>query len=123
MKKYFILFIITLFVFVFFRLPYRNYIYSNNIFDFFIADTAPNFIAVFLFVFFKKSQNKTHNNLALCFFTFLGLVVYEYYIQIHLYKGAAIDIFDAISSLIAAVIVYFICEKMDNKWFITSNLR
>ena len=113
MKKYLILFIITLLVFLFFRLPYRNFIYSNNIFDFFIADTAPNFLTIYLFVFFKKSQKIKHNNLMLVVFSFLGLTIYEFFLQTHIYKGARIDLLDILASLIASITVYFICEKID----------
>ncbi len=113
MKKYLVFFIVTLLIFLFFRLPYRNYIYSNDIFDFFIADTAPNFLTIYLFVFLKKSQKIKYNNLVLIIFSFLGLVIYELFIQVHIYKGARIDLLDILASLIASISVYFICEKID----------
>ncbi|MCL7752476.1 hypothetical protein [Polaribacter sp. Z022] len=120
-KKYFILFLIAIALFLFFRLPYRNYIYSNNFFDFYIADTSPNFFTVFLFVFLKKSQKKNHKNLQLCFFTFFGLILYEFFIQTKIYRGATIDNLDVIASLIAAVLCYFVCEKIDRKLLDTAN--
>lgn len=113
MKKYIVLFTVTLLIFLFFRLPYRNYIYSNNIFDFFIADTAPNFLTIYLFVFFKKSQKQPQNNLVLVVFSFLGLTIYELFLQTHIYKGARIDLLDILASFIASITVYFICEKID----------
>ena len=110
-KKYLILFIITLVIFTLFRIPYRNYIYKNHIFDFHIADTAPNFFAVFLFVFLKKSGKESHNNLLLIFCSFLVMVLYEYFIQ--KYMGLTIDPLDIIASFFGCLLVFFICKKID----------
>jgi len=112
---YLILFLLSLFIFILFRIPYRQYIYSNSIFDFYIADTAPNFIAVFLFVFLKKWQKKNIPNKLLTISTFLGLTFYELFIQTHVYKGAVIDRLDILATFIASIIAYFICQYIDTK--------
>jgi len=112
---YTILFVITSLLFIVFRFPYRTFIYRYDLFDFYIADTSPNFLAVLMFVFFKKRQKNKHNNFQICFFSFVGLVIYEFFIQIHIYPGATIDLLDVISSLLASVISYFICNYFDSK--------
>jgi len=102
-------------------MPYRNYIYSNNINDFYIADTAPNFIAVFLFIFFKKWQNKNFTifktnftaNVVLAASSFLGMLFYELFIQKY-FAYAVVDINDIYASLLASVIGFFIIQKIDN---------
>jgi len=49
---YAVLFLISSVLFAVFRLPYRQYVYENNVYDFHFADVAPNFFSVFMFVFF-----------------------------------------------------------------------
>ncbi len=115
-KKYLFLFLVSSVFFVIFRIPYRSYVYQNNFYDFHIADIAPNFFAVLLFVFLKKTNKKKHNNTILCISTFIGVVVYEYFIQEHFYKGATVDIFDIIASFFAAILSYLIIERVDRNF-------
>ncbi|MFS4415350.1 hypothetical protein [Maribacter sp. 2307ULW6-5] len=131
MKIYRILFIFTLALFLFFRLPYRSYVYANDIFDFFIADSAPNFYAVFLFVFLKKGQKnalyrkkikKQHHNIFLALSALLAFITYEFTIQIYAYPGARIDKYDVLASFIAFILVYFLCERIDGKIALKKNI-
>jgi len=115
-KTYLLLFLVSAVFFVIFRIPYRSYIYQNNFYDFHIADVAPNFFTVLLFVFLKKTNSSIHNNTVLCISTFIGLVFYDYFIQEHFYKGATIDILDIIASFFAAILSYFMVERIDKNY-------
>jgi len=113
-KYYTVLFIISFILFLFFRLPYRNFIYSKHLFDFYIADTAPNFFVIFLFVFLKKINNDAKiSNFHLVLFSFIGIVIYEVFIQSY-FKYATIDYKDILASLLASLIVFFIIKHKDN---------
>jgi len=113
--------LITVVLFLLFRLPYRSYIYTNHIYDFYIADTAPNFFAVFLFVFLKKWQNTDSKlfknnytlNIVLIIASFLSMVFYELFIQKY-FTNAIIDIKDIYASLFASVVAFVVIQKMDN---------
>lgn len=113
-KKYLFLFFLTLGFFFFFRFPYREFIYTNGISDYHIADTAPNFFGVFLFVFLKKSQKKKHSNILLCSGAFLGMIAYEYVVQPFV-GFATVDFFDLLASLFASLIVFSVCNRVDTK--------
>ncbi|KEO72011.1 hypothetical protein EL17_19020 [Anditalea andensis] len=63
---YAILFLINPGLFLVFRLPYQQYIYENNVYDFHFADVAPNFFSVFMVVFFHKSLSNDVNNKVIC---------------------------------------------------------
>lgn len=114
-SKYFYLSIISSILFIFFRFFYRNYIYSHNIFDFYIADTAPNIFPVFMYVFYKKHKEPSINVYLLCLGAFLGLTFYELFIQKHIYN-ATLDINDIIASLLASLVALLICNKIDYEY-------
>lgn len=65
-------------VFLILRLPYRSYIYEHDIFDFYIADTAPNFLVVFMFVFLRRSHSSVESALMLATMSGLGVLGYEF---------------------------------------------
>lgn len=109
---YFNLFAVTILIFLFFRLPYRDHIYHNNIFDFYIADTSPNFFAVFLLVFYRKWQNEELKNITLCVLTFIILCLYELFIQKYM-SLATIDYRDLVASFIGTILAYFVIQKID----------
>jgi hypothetical protein len=109
-----LLLIASIIIFIIFRIPYREFIYENNYFDFYIADVAPNFWTVPMYFFFKKSFKKFPSNIRLALGSFLGLVVYEILIQRYIYI-AIIDYRDIIASLVAAILTYFLCEYLDKK--------
>ena len=111
-KIYLKLFLVTIVIFLFFRLPYRSFIYDNGIFDFYIADTSPNFFTVFLFVFYKKWQKTTIKNIILCLGTFLGLSIYELFIQKYM-SIATVDYNDIIASFVGCIVAYYTIQKMD----------
>lgn len=111
-KIYLKLFLVTIVIFLFFRLPYRSFIYDNGIFDFYIADTSPNFFTVFLFVFYKKWQKTTVKNITLCLATFLGLSIYELFIQKYM-SIATVDYNDIIASFVGCIVAYYTIQKMD----------
>tara|TARA_R110000823_G_scaffold309225_1_gene433282 strand:+ start:369 stop:758 length:390 start_codon:yes stop_codon:yes gene_type:complete len=113
-KIYILLLIVSVIIFIIFRFPYREFIYENNYFDFYIADVAPNFWAVPMYFFFKKSFKKSPSNIRLALGSFLGLVVYEIWIQKYIYN-ATLDYLDILASLISSIVFYFLCEYLDKK--------
>ena len=112
-QKYLILMSVSILIFMVLRIPYRNYIYDNHLWDFYIADTSPNFFAVLMFVFYKKWKSTTSDSLLISSGAFFGLLIYEYLIQIHIYD-ATIDHLDVIASLFGAVTAYSICRLLNN---------
>lgn len=118
---YFNLFAVTILIFLFFRLPYRDFIFKNDIFDFYIADTSPNFFAVFLLVFYRKWQNEELKNITLCVLTFIILCLYELFIQKYM-SLATIDYRDLVASFIGTILAYFVIQKID-KMRLSKNLK
>lgn len=112
--KYLLLFIASAIFFLVMRLPYRKFIYQQGHWDLHIADTAPNFLAVLLFVFYKKCRGSVHSNQLLVSGAFLGLLLYELMIQTHIYD-ATIDVLDIIASLVGSSFAFLVCYYLDNK--------
>lgn len=99
-------------VFLILRLPYRSYIYEHDIFDFYIADTAPNFLTVFMAVFLRRSHSSEESALMLATMSGLGVLVYEFI------QGKTILFFDwrdAMVTVIAALLVYPCIVYLDRK--------
>ncbi len=97
-----------------FRIVYRPFIYSNNLFDFYIADTAPNFFPVLAFVFFKKYKDVSINTYLASLGALIGLIIYEFFIQQYIYNST-FDWNDIIASLLASVLAITICFLIENK--------
>lgn len=109
-KMYLCLAGLSLLLFLFFRLPYRNYIYEHGLFDFYIADTAPNFLTVFLFIFLRRSSTNEDNPYLLVIMSGVGLIIYE------LVQRKSILFFDPkdiIATLLAVVIAGFSIKWLD----------
>jgi len=87
----------------------------NGTFDFYIADTSPNFFATFIFVFYCKWRNYKLNNFVICLLVFIGLLFHELVTQRFLLLSV-IDINDIIASAIAAFIAYVIVQKIDSRF-------
>jgi|AntRauMFilla1563_2_1112583.scaffolds.fasta_scaffold05571_2 hypothetical protein len=114
-RKYFILLLVTIFLFVILRFPYRNFIYSKDIYDFYIASTAPNFLATFFYVFYYKYKNHDHySTFFLVCVSLTGLFFYEGVIQ-QLLFFQTFDIYDLIASFLGSVVCFFTCLKIENK--------
>ena len=99
-------------VFLILRLPYRSYIYEHGLFDFYIADTAPNFLTVFMFVFLKRSLSNQESALLLSTMSGVGILVHEFI------QGKTILFFDwrdVIATVIAALLVYPCIVYLDRK--------
>ena len=94
------------------RLPYRTYIYEHGLFDFYIADTAPNFLTVFMFVFLRRSLSNQESALMLSTMSGVGVLVYEFI------QGKTILFFDwrdVMATVIAALLVYPCIVYLDRK--------
>lgn len=114
-KKYFLLILISILMFILLRIPYRNFIYLNEIFDFYIADTSPNFMAIFLYVFFYKWKYRDQfSTLYLISVSFGASIFYEVVIQ-QILTLQTFDKLDIVASFFGSVLCFFICLKIENK--------
>lgn len=94
-----------------FKSIYRQYIYTNQINDYGIADASPNFFAALIIVFlyfvqYQKSTLKTHT-----IFTITGLIGYEL-IQGSVFKNNFFDYKDILASILGALTGYLIGSKI-----------
>jgi len=112
-------FLIFVFMFVFTeigRFIYRPYIYSNDIFDFWIADTIGNFtgtIAIIFFDFAGVKPKYKHGRIFLIIIT-LGLIVYE--LLQYFSPKSICDWRDIIATLNAGLISWGIYEFIFKKY-------
>lgn len=112
-------FLIFVFMFVFTeigRFIYRPYIYSNNIFDFWIADTIGNFtgtIAITFFDFAGVNPKYKDGRIFLIIIT-LGLIVYE--LLQYFSPKSICDWRDIVATLIAGLISWGIYELIFRKY-------
>jgi len=112
-------FLIFVFMFVFTEIGrkiYRPYIYSNDLFDFWIADTIGNFtgtIAIIFFDFAIVNPKYRQGKIFIIFITF-GLIVYEL-IQFILPGTNTCDWRDIVATLIAGLISWGIYEFLFKK--------
>ncbi|MDR2284472.1 MAG: hypothetical protein LBE37_14735 [Sphingobacterium sp.] len=94
---------------ILFKSIYRGYIYSNQINDFGIADSSPNFFAGLIIVLlyyiqYQKVSLKVH-----ALFVAIGLVGYEL-IQGSVFKSNVFDYKDILASIIGVAVGYLICS-------------
>ncbi len=113
-------FLIFVFIFVLAKIGrkiYRPYIYSNDIFDFWIADTLGNFtgtITIFFFDFAGVNPQYKQGRIFLIIIT-LGLIVYEL-VQYILQGTNTCDWKNIIATLIAGLISWGIYELFNKKY-------
>lgn len=109
-KYLWMLIILLSIVAIIFKSIYRQYIYSNQINDYGIADSSPNFFAglIIVLLYFVQDQKTTLQKHAL--FAAVGLVGYEL-IQGSVFKSNVFDYKDILASILGAFIGYFICSK------------
>lgn len=95
---------------------YRNYIYSNNIYDYGFADMHTNIGAVivcsFLFMGYSKHDNQIDDLKGILAAT-LGFIIYEF-IQMTDLIGT-FDVLDVIGSVIGALITFGIYKIINRK--------
>jgi hypothetical protein len=117
-SKYVWLIIIALTIIaILFKSFYRQYITENNIRDFGISDTSPNFFAglIIVFVYFTQSiydKNKFIKHSF--FFTLVGLIGYEL-VQGNVLTYRTFDFGDIIASIIGVILGYFLCIELNNR--------
>jgi hypothetical protein len=112
-KKRIIFFLIFVFMFIiteFGRRIYRPYIYSNDIFDFWIADTIGNLTGTIAIIFFDFAGfNPKHKQGRIFLFIItLGLIVYE--LLQYFSPRSILDWKDMIATLIAGLISWSLYE-------------
>jgi hypothetical protein len=113
-KIYIIPLLLTGVLFLVLRFPYRDYIYRNEISDFNIADTSPNFLSAFLIIFLERLFSKYNDGLLfVCTYAFLSLIIYEVALQPFLF-AQTFDIYDIFASGLGTFICFWICVKLEN---------
>jgi hypothetical protein len=92
------------------RKIYRPYIYSNDIFDFWIADTIGNFTGTITIIFFEFAIINPKYKLGriILIFITLGLIIYE--LLQYFSPKSILDWRDIIATLIAGLISWGIYE-------------
>lgn len=112
-KYLWMLIILLAIIAIILKSTYRQYIYANQINDYGIADSSPNFFAglIIVLLYFVQDQKTTLQKHAL--FAALGLVGYEL-IQGSVFKNNVFDYKDILASILGAVIGYLICSKFKN---------
>ena len=117
-SKYVWLIIIVLTIIaILFKSVYRQYITENNISDFGISNTSPNFFAglIIVFVYFTQSFYDKNKFIKHCFFyTLIGLVGYEL-VQGNILTYRTFDFGDILASILGVLLGYFLCLELNNK--------
>lgn len=112
-KKLDLLLIIISILGLFFKFFYREIIYKFNIFDFYIADSSPNFFfSMFvpcILVKIKFNSDKPINIKSLTFFSMLGILMYE--IEQN-FSNMTFDYNDILATLLGSIGIYFILKKI-----------
>jgi hypothetical protein len=104
----FIIFLLAFIITEIGRKVYRPYIYSNNIFDFWIADTIGNFTGTIAIIFFDLAiinilPEKSKDGKWYILFITIGLIIYEL-VQYILPGRNTCDFRDIIATIIAGLI-------------------
>lgn len=114
--SFFVVFILMFVITEIGRRIYRPYIYANDIFDFWIADTIGNLtgtIAIIFFDFVIINPDHRNGRLVLLFIT-LGLIIYE--LAQYFSPRSILDWKDIIATLIAGVISLGIYELLSSRF-------
>jgi len=115
--------VITFFIFIFMfilteigRKIYRPYIYSNHIFDYWIADTIGNFTGTIAIVFFNLTISNPEYRIGKYFSLLIaiGLIVYE--LLQYFSPRSVFDWRDIIATLIAGLISFLIYKWVNNRF-------
>jgi hypothetical protein len=103
---YVIMFFIALILGFLSKLVYRDFIYSNNLNDFGLADSLPNFFAVFGIAFASLTFNKNRKaNISFWFFlsSASSMIVYEF---TQIFFGGVFDVKDIIASIFGSIFAF-----------------
>ncbi|QQT26705.1 hypothetical protein [Sphingobacterium spiritivorum] len=109
-KYVWIILILLAIIAIIFKSSYRQYIYTNQINDFGVADASPNFFAGLILVIFYFTQYQKISLQKHALFTAVGLIGYEL-IQGTVFKNNYFDYKDIIASILGAFAGYLLCSK------------
>lgn len=112
---YFLIFVVTFVITEMGRKIYRPYIYSNDLFDYWLADTIGNLTGTIAIIFFELAfiyPNYGSGRKLIILITF-GLMVYE--LLQYLSPRSILDWRDLIATLIAGLITWGIYELLSKK--------
>jgi len=118
-EKRIIFFIIFIFMFILTEIGrkiYRPYIYSNNIFDYWIADTIGNFTGTVAIIFFDLAviNPEYKNGKIFIYIIVVGLIVYE--LLQYFSPRSICDWRDMIATLVAGIISFIIYKLINVKY-------
>ena len=116
---YVLLFFIALILGLLSKLVYRDFIYSNNLNDFGLADSLPNFFAVFGIAFASLTFHKNKiNNISFWFFINSASSMIAYEIT-QIFFGGVFDVKDIIASIVGSIFAFGLYNFL-NKIFVKS---
>lgn len=98
---------------------YRQYVYANQINDFGVADSSPNFFAGLITVLLYFTQNQKMSLKKYTLFAIIGLVGYEL-IQGSVFKNNFFDYKDIFASIFGVGVGYFAGLKLKTNPIFTS---
>lgn len=98
---------------------YRQYVYANQINDFGVADSSPNFFAGLITVLLYFTQNQKMPLKKYTLFAIIGLVGYEL-IQGSVFKNNFFDYKDIFASIFGVGVGYFAGLKLKTNPIFTS---
>lgn len=98
---------------------YRQYVYANQINDFGVADSSPNFFAGLITVLLYFTQNQKMSLKKYTLFAIIGLVGYEL-IQGNIFKNIFFDYKDIFASIFGVGVGYFAGLKLKTNPIFTS---
>jgi hypothetical protein len=118
-EKRIFFFIIFIFMFILTEIGrkiYRPYIYSNKIFDYWIADTIGNFTGTIAIIFFDLAgiNPEYKNGKIFIYIIVVGLIVYE--LLQYFSPKSICDWRDMIATLVAGIISFIIYKLINVKY-------
>jgi hypothetical protein len=119
-KYVWLILVILTIIAILFKSIYRHYISENNINDFGIADTSPNFFAglITMFSYFTQSIYERKAFMKCATFALIGLIGYEL-VQGNMLTYRTFDFRDIFASILGVICGYFLCIELNSKttWF------
>lgn len=98
------------------KIPYRNFIYNHNIFDFGLSDSLPNFLYIIgiIFIGICFIKNKTDKVIIkLIIFMTLGLLFYEFE---QIYSDMVFDLKDVLATVLGSLLSFFLYKHILKKY-------
>lgn len=104
------------------KLPYRKFIYKNNIFDFGLADSLPSFLYIVGIIFIVLSYSKNVNGQKVTKSILLmtsGALLYEFE---QLFSNMSFDVKDVIATILGGMFSLALYKFIEKKYNTKTNI-